>query len=124
MKTATNHASFKLGDIQVMNTKQKNAIDQAMLLPKFHSFFSNIDLIYIPLLLSLLIGSLFLMLLSVKVKNHLITVAMAISVIQQLSLLSGSTSLKFLNVFNGVWYYILAFLTFSLLILGGLKSRK
>lgn len=115
---------FKILLVDAKNYASANAIDQTILLPKFQSFFSNIELIYIPLLLSLLLGSMFLMLLSVKVKNHLITVAMAISVIQQLSRLSGYTSLKFLNVFNGVWYYILVFLTFSLLILGVLKSRK
>jgi hypothetical protein len=101
-----------------------SAADQALLLSKFQTYFATIDVVYIPLLLALMLGSLFLMLASIKTGTVIVTVAMAISVIQNASRLAGYTPLKSLNVFTGFWYFVPVALTFGLLIIAAVRFGR
>jgi hypothetical protein len=92
------------------------------LLPKFKYFYQTVNAIYFPLLTSLLAGSGCLCVLSYKSKEWLVCTAMAISSIQQISRLTSYTPLNFLDVFSGIWYYILVFITFGLLIIWAVRD--
>jgi hypothetical protein len=98
--------------------------DQALLLPKIQAYFATIDGVYIPLLMALMLGSWFLMLASIKTGTVMVTVAMAIGVIQNASRLAGYTPLKLLNVFTGSWYFLPVALTFGLLIMAAVRFRR
>lgn len=99
---------------------------QVDLLPKFKYYYQAINAIYFPLLTSLLVGSACLCVLSYKDKEWIVSAAMAISSIQQISRLTSYTSFGFLDIFSGIWYFVLVFLTFVLLIIWATRavSRK
>ncbi|MBX2895461.1 MAG: hypothetical protein KF763_08460 [Cyclobacteriaceae bacterium] len=90
---------------------------QQHLLPQIQNFFAAIEKIYLPLLIALLLGSLFMLLASAKAKTNWMTIAMAVSVVQQVSRLAGYTALSFLNVFSGIWYFVLVAITFGSLLI-------
>jgi hypothetical protein len=97
---------------------------QQQLLPQIQSFFATIEKGYLPLLSALMLGSLFILLASAKAKTTGVSIAMAVSVLQQLSRLSGYTSLNFLNVFSGIWYFVLVAITFGCLIMATIQWRQ
>jgi hypothetical protein len=115
---------FKILHVEAKAYIAASAAEQVQLLPKFEQYFATIEVVYIPLLLALMLGSLFLMLASIKARTHIVTVAMAISVVQNTSRLAGYTPLKFLNVFTGFWYFVPVAFTFILLIVAASKFRK
>lgn len=97
---------------------------QQHLLPQIQNFFATIEKVYLPLLSSLMLGSLFMLLASAKAKTTWVSIAMAVSVLQQLSRLSGYTSLNFLNVFSGIWYFVLVAITFGCLLMATIRWRQ
>jgi hypothetical protein len=101
-----------------------HAAEQLVRLPRFKEFFSTIEIVYIPLLFALMMGSFFLLLASAKARTHAVTLAMVTSVIQQLSRLTSYTALMLLNVFTGFWYFIPVALTFILLVISAVKFRN
>lgn len=115
---------FKMLNIEAKVYSMASAVDQAQLLPKFQQYFATVEIVYIPLLLALMLGSFFLMLASAKAGTHAVTMAMAVSVVQNLSRLAGYTALEFLDVFTGFWYFVLVAVTFGLLIVAAVKFRR
>lgn len=97
---------------------------QQQLLPAIQHFFKIIEIIYIPLLLALMLGSFFLLLASAKAKTTWMTIVMAVSVVQQVSRLAGYTTLSFLNVFSGIWYFVLVAITFGSLLIYAYEWRQ
>jgi hypothetical protein len=92
------------------------------LLPKFKYFYQTVNAIYFPLLTSLLVGSGCLCILSYKSKEWIVSAAMAISSIQQISRLTSYTFFGFLNIFSGIWYFALVSITFVLLIIWTVRN--
>jgi len=98
--------------------------NRILLLPRFQYFFGTVEAIYFPLLLSLMVGSLCLLICSINEKPPLLPIAMGISVLQQLSRLAAYTPFESLNIFSGVWYFVLVLITFSMLIISSIKWQK
>lgn len=105
---------------------QATAEARALLLPRFQTFYDTVNAIYFPLLFSLFLGSVCLFLASWKdTASKLVTIAMGIKAIQQISRLSSYTPFDMLNIFTGIWYFVLVAISFSLLILWAIRmSRK
>lgn len=93
-----------------------NALAREALLPRFQLFYQTVNALYVPLLLCLFAGSVCLAWVAAQSKNNLLSVAMVISSIQQLSRLAGYTPLHFLDVFTGIWYFVLVLFSFGLMI--------
>lgn len=104
---------------EFIDAPAQNRLD---LLPKFQYFYQIVNAIYFPLLTSLLVGSVCLSFLSYKAKEWILAVAMGISSIQQISRLSSYTPFDSLDVFGGIWYFVLVFFTFVLLIIWASKD--
>jgi hypothetical protein len=100
-------------------------MEREKLITVFQDFYGTVNAIYFPLLLSLFLGSFLLFLLSVNdYANWPVSIAMAVSSIQQLSRLSGYTPFYFLDIFRGPWYFLLVLITFGLLIFWVFKNRN
>jgi len=99
------------------------AVDRPALLPKFQYFFGIVEAIYVPLLLSLMLGSLCLFSIGIKDKAKLLTIAMGVSTLQQVSRLMSYTPFDFLNVFIGIWYFVPVAITFGCLIATSIRWR-
>jgi hypothetical protein len=93
-----------------------DTIARATLLPRFQLFYQTVNALYVPLLLCLLAGSACLAWVAFQSGNRLLFLAMIISAIQQLSRLAGYTPLHFLDVFTGIWYFVLVLFSFGLMI--------
>jgi hypothetical protein len=113
---------FQVHNVWGKEFAEASAEQRLDLLPKFKYFYQTINAIYFPLLTSLLIGSGCLCILSYRSKEWVLCTAMVISSIQQISRLTSYTPLKFLDVFSGIWYFVLVFVTFGLLIIWAVRD--
>jgi hypothetical protein len=103
---------------------QGDAATKAEMLPAFQDFYGTVNAIYFPLLSSLLLGSLFLIICTIKDPSAWpVTLGLAIKSVQQLSRLAGYTSLESLNVFTGIWYLVLVLISFGLIIYWAWKNK-
>jgi hypothetical protein len=99
--------------------------ERASLLPRFQDFFGMVNAIYFPLLFSFLLASAFLFIASLKdSRSRLITAAMGIHIIQQLSRLSAYTPFAFLDVLSGIWYFPLVAAAFGLKIFWAIRLSR
>jgi hypothetical protein len=98
---------------------------RAALLPKFQNFYDSVNALYFPLLFSLLLGSTCLLFASLKDNtSKLVSVAMGVHVIQQLSRLSSYTPFDALNIFTGFWYFLFVAIVFGLLIYWAVRMSQ
>lgn len=124
----TSYRSVQLFQVMMIWGKeyaQAGAEARAVLLPQFQTFYDTVNAIYFPLLFSMFLGSLCLFFASLKdATGKLITIAMGISAIQQLSRLSGYTPFDALNIFTGIWYFVLVALVFGLSIFWAIRMAS
>lgn len=98
---------------------------RAELFPKFQEFYSLVEVVYFPLLVSLLIGSACLCFAAIERRGHrLLALAMGIQALQQLARLASYVGVKSLNPMLAKTYFPAVVIVFGALLLWTLQQLR